>query len=138
MNSLVRAAKSAVKVNGLGWRYEANLSIAQSTVRRTLSVGSFFSSVFYDRLLAYTRVFLAIFWICVRSALAPVSLASLCSHKSLFQLGKPRIGVDFRRLTSVSIASVWAWPQVTFKRLAFLLRKRESRRRPEMGGSTEL
>ena len=31
-----------LKVNGLAWRYEANLSIAQSTARHYLSVGDIF------------------------------------------------------------------------------------------------
>ena len=72
------------------------------------------------------------------TAPAPVSHASVCSRKDMFQFGKVRIGEYVRGPASVSIASVWAWPQGTFKRLAVLLRKRETRGRSKTGARTEL
>ena len=97
-----------MRMNGLAWRYEANLSIAQSTTRHSLSVGDFFLAVFGHRWLAYDICISTISRICVRIASAPVSLASVCSRKGLFQSGSVRIGGNVSRLTSVSIASVWA------------------------------
>ena len=46
-----------MRVNGLAWRHEANLSTALSTARYSRSVGDFFSSVFDHLWLAYARVF---------------------------------------------------------------------------------
>ena len=40
----------------------------------------------------------------MRTAHAPLSLASVCSRNGLFQSGSARMGGDVRRLTSVSIA----------------------------------
>ena len=97
-----------------------------------------FSSVYDHRWLAHARVFSTISWTWVRTAPAPVSLASVCSRNGLLQSGSARMSGDVRRLTSVSIASVWAWSQGTFKRLVFLLWKRESRRRSQKGAKTEL
>ena len=53
LEQLGQAAQSVMRVNGLAWMYEANLSIAQSTVRHSLSAGDIFSSVFDHRWLAY-------------------------------------------------------------------------------------
>ena len=73
-----------------------------------ISRGDLFSSVFDHRWLAYARVFSTISRVWVRAAPAPVLLASVCGRKGLFQSGSARIGGDVRRLTNVSIASVWA------------------------------
>ena len=44
----------------------------------------------------------------MRTAPAPVSLASVGSRNGLLQSGRARTGGDVRILTSVSIASVYA------------------------------
>ena len=59
----------------------------------------------------------------MRTAHASFSLVSVRSRNDLLQSGSVRIGGDVRRLTSVSIASVRAWPKGTFKNLAFLLKR---------------
>ena len=46
-----------MRVNGLAWRYEVTILIAQSTARSSLSVGDFFSFVFDHRWLVYASFF---------------------------------------------------------------------------------
>ena len=73
-----------MRENSLAWMYEANLTIAQSTARHSLSVDDFFSSSFDHRWLAYARVsesFLNLCEDCSCSCFAACVAVKVCSSR---------------------------------------------------------